>query len=114
MITYLAIPYSWNPKKSFEIANKVAAKLMKNENIIFSPISHSHPISEYVSESMSNNQKFWMNQDLPLLDICDEVCFVVIGKNGYNLLKESKGCMEELERAKIKNKKIKYFVFDEK
>ena len=44
-LVYLALPFTAHPEKSFEIANKVAAKLMEQGVIVFSPISHSYPIA---------------------------------------------------------------------
>lgn len=99
-IIYLAIPYTWNPTKSFEIANKIAADLMNEGHIVFSPISHSHPIADYLSPELRINQEFWMKQDLPLLQKCDEVFVVHIGSEGQTLIDESKGVQKELQRAK--------------
>ena len=45
MKIYLAIPYSGMAEESFRIANEVSAKLMNEGHIVFSPISHSHPIA---------------------------------------------------------------------
>lgn len=99
-MTYLAIPYSWNPQESFRIVNKVAAQLMQQGVIVFSPISHSHPIAECLPESLRLNQEFWMNQDLPVLEKCDELCFVIVDpKRGMQLIEESLGCQSEKQRA---------------
>lgn len=50
-IEYLSIPYShFDPlikKYRFEIANKITADLMKKGKIIFSSISHCHPLTDY-------------------------------------------------------------------
>ena len=49
-LTYLAVPYS-SPdpevrRQRFEAANRAAGKLMAQGHIVFSPISHTHPIAE--------------------------------------------------------------------
>lgn len=49
-LIYLAIPYSWNSTKSFELANEIAANLMMDGHIVFSPISHSHSIANYMDK----------------------------------------------------------------
>ena len=44
---YLATAYTGYEKKSFDIANKVAAQFIKEGHFVFSPISMSHPIAEF-------------------------------------------------------------------
>jgi hypothetical protein len=110
-ITYLAVPYTWNPERSFEIANKVSSYFMAEGKIIFSPVSHSHHIADHMAEPLRLSQEFWMNQDLPILRICDEIIFVLINahdvRSGEELLEKSKGCMRELSEAILENKSIK-------
>ena len=108
---YLAIPYTFNPELAFEVANKVAAKLMDQGKIVFSPISHSHPISKYIKNPQTHD--FWMSQDLPMLLTCDELYLVVIGDNGYQLIENSRGCQEEIETAEINQIPIIYYDYDE-
>ncbi len=49
-LTYLAVPYSHpDPevrKFRFDCVNKAAGKMMNEGLLVFSPISHSHPIAE--------------------------------------------------------------------
>jgi nucleoside 2-deoxyribosyltransferase len=108
-IIYLAIPYTWDPAKSFEIANKVSALLMQQGYTVFSPISHSHPIADFLPENLRLDQQFWMYQDLPILSFCDEVWMVIIGDEGLELIANSRGCQSEIREAKLKNKPIKYY-----
>lgn len=112
-LTYLAVPYTWNPNKSFEIANKVAAKLMDEGKNIISPISHSHPIADYLNPELRINQEFWMNQDLPILSKCDELLVIVIGDNGIDLINNSKGCQSEIKESERLNKPINYYQYHE-
>lgn len=111
-LIYLAIPYTYNPDESFDIANEVAAILMTDGDIVFSPVSHSHKIADYLPEKMRFSQTFWMNQDLPILNKCDELYLVKIGKNGNKLINESKGCQSEIKCAIENNIPIKYFQYD--
>lgn len=85
----------------FLMANKYAAKMMKKGNIVFSPISHSHPIA--IQESLPNTLEFWINQDLSFIYWCDEVHVVQLD----NWMK-SRGVSAEIEYAKQLNKPIKY------
>ena len=98
---YLATPYS-HPKEEFRemrfrIANKVAAEIMTNgvdgvRYSVFSPISHSHPVSAYTGPQ---DHDFWMGQDLPWLEQAD-VLFVY----PYDAEDVSKGVVAEVAFAK--------------
>lgn len=109
-LVYLAIPYTWNPDRSFEIANKLSAILMENSDIVvFSPISHSHPISFYFVENNNLSADFWLKQDLRILEKCEELHIVRInGDFGQQLIENSYGCKKEIEKAKELNIPIKY------
>jgi len=106
MKIYLAIPYTWNAAKSFEIANKVAADFMSKGHVVFSPISHSHSIADHLGESLRYDQDFWMAQDLPMVEWCDEIVVVCIGEMGGDLIQNSKGVRKEIETATTLGKKI--------
>lgn len=109
-LIYLAIPYTWNPDISFEIVNKMSAILMENcDYIVFSPISHSHPISDYLVDNNNLSADFWLKQDLRVLEKCDELHIVRInGSFGQKLIDDSYGCKREILRAKELNLPIKY------
>lgn len=109
---YLAIPYTWNPDKSFEIVNKVAAKLMSDGEEVFSPISHSHCIANYLPEHLRTDQEFWMKQDIPMVQKADELKVVIIN-NDMGLLWDSKGVQQELVEAKKLNIPITFYYYDE-
>ena len=110
MNIYLAIPYSFDPEKSFSIANEVAAVLMSRGHTVFSPVSHSHCIADHLPENLRRDWKFWKKQDLPLINWADEVHVVLIhGEKGRSLVKESTGVQAEIEHAQIFNKPIKYY-----
>lgn len=114
---YLAIPYSsWDAEKSFDVANKVAADLMAKGDIVFSPISHSHPIQAQMDESYHTHEH-WMKQDLPFVDWCDKLVIVYILHHdgqyvrGGSLLEGSIGCKTELMRATLQGKEIEFYEY---
>jgi nucleoside 2-deoxyribosyltransferase len=114
---YLAIPYSiWDMESSFVVANEVSAMLMAEGNVVFSPISHSHPISKLLHPK-HHSHDFWMAQDLPMLDAMDEIVLVAVTSfrgdpvDGYGLLEKSFGCKQELMRATLNNKKIRIYEY---
>ena len=77
-IIYLAIPYTWNAERSFEIVNKVAADLITKGYIVISPISSSHPISKHMDKKYQFDQNTWQHQDLPILERCDVLLLIII------------------------------------
>lgn len=72
---YLATPYSDPDPKvrqvRFEAVNKVAARLMLEGNIVFSPISHTHPIA--LAGDLPKGWEFWKKMDESFLEWCDEL-----------------------------------------
>lgn len=110
---YLAVPYTWNPAKSFEVANKVSAQLMESGHIVFSPVSHSHSIADFLHSDIRTNSEWWMTQDLPLVEWADEIKVVMIGEFGNDLIEKSKGVQMEIAHAVKHNKPITIFEYYE-
>lgn len=109
---YLAIPYSFNPELSYEIVNEVAARLMSQQDcIVFSPISHSHPISQLMSQELREDHDFWLEQDMSFLHWADEVHVIQIGENGSYLIELSRGVQRELHEARLFDKPIVYIQY---
>lgn len=106
MKIYLAIPYTFGPSFSFDIANRVCADLMSKGHVVFSPISHSHPVADHLPKELRTDADWWMNQDLPFVEWADCVCVVRIGRLGDVLIEKSKGVQMELKRANELNKPI--------
>lgn len=106
MKIYLAIPYQFNPERSFQIANKVAAQLMSVGHVVFSPISHSHPIASNLPDELKTDSAWWMGQDLPFVEWADALYVVVIGEYGADLIENSKGVQIEIAHAKKHSKPI--------
>jgi hypothetical protein len=109
-LVYLAIPYRWDPEKSFEIANRVAAIMMQHQDVnVFSPISHSHPIALKMVGNMDLDGEFWIKRDEQILKKCDRVIFVRINDEfGDRLIAESEGCQEEMHIARENNIEIEF------
>ena len=103
---YLACPYSHGSKYIRENrvshVNKKAAELMMQGYLVFSPLSHSHPISKHCDIDPCDHD-FWLQQDLWILDICDE--FHILCLDGWA---ESKGIQTEKEYAEKLGKPIRY------
>ena len=98
---YLAIPYSGQEPYSFQVANSEAGILMRQGFIVYSPISHTHPIA--MECGLPTDWEYWKNIDTSFLEWCDEVHVVCIP--GW---KESKGVQAEIKIAIKLGKKIVY------
>jgi len=93
---YLSIPYTGQEYLSFRISCAIAAKLMQQGYIVFSPIAHSHPIAKYGGIN-HRDHAFWLRQDLAMLRRCDELWVVIL--DGWY---KSEGVkMERLEAIRL-------------
>ena len=98
---YLGAPYSHpNPlwmSLRFELINLAALQLIRRGYIVFSPISHSHPIANAAAEKQTvQNYDLWLNQDKHFLEWAD--ILVVLCLPGWakskGLLFERDWCLE--------------------
>ena len=102
---YLCAPYSHPDPKVREArvdkADMMAAQLMEQGHVVFSPLSHSHRIAHYIDNHLDHD--FWLNQDLSFIDWCDEV--LVLKLDGYE---RSRGIRVEIDYAVQIGKPVKY------
>ena len=107
MIVYLATPYTHPDARirqaRFEIANHVAAWIMRQGHSVFSPISHSHHIAEHLPDDLLLNHEFWMDQDLPLLRVCNALWVYPA-----NAAQTSKGVVREIREAEALGIPVRY------
>ena len=87
-------------RESFELANRVSAELMNKGHIVFSPISHSHPIAE--SQSLPGTWDFWQRFDTAFIEWCDEVWIIQ-----HPMTDQSKGVKAEKKIAESLGKVIR-------
>ena len=104
MKIYLACPYS-DPDQSvrearFREANRAAAIFMNDGHIIFSPISHSHPIAS--QNELPKGYDFWKTMDESFIEWCDEVW--VLKMPGWD---KSEGVARECIFADMLGKKVR-------
>ena len=102
MKIYLAIPYTGIEKASFIVANRIAGFLMEDGHIVYSSISHSHPIA--IENNLYTFWDFWKKQDEEFIKWCDEVHVIKLD----GLWRKSKGVQAEIALAKKYNKKVKF------
>lgn len=93
-LVYLACPYS-HPDAAvrewrFRQSNLAAAQLMKAGEMIFAPISHTHPIA--VDGDLPKGWDFWERYDRAILSCCHKV--IVLRLPGWA---ESTGVQSEIK-----------------
>lgn len=103
--TYLAGPYS-HPDRAvrvqrFEQLNAFAAQLMTAGELVYSPISHTHPIAE--AGALPLDWEFWKKYDTAFIEHSRRV--VVLMLDGW---RESKGVTAEIEIAKTLGTPVEY------
>lgn len=98
---YIAIPYKGLEEKSFKVTNGVAHKLMNEGYVVYSPISHNHPI--VMQEGLPKGWDYWEKHDTAFIKWCD--ILFVCKLDGWE---ESVGVQTEIKIAKKLKKEIKY------
>jgi len=108
-IAYLAVPYTHEDpeimEQRFIQVNKVASVLINNGEVIFSPISHTHPIK--LAGNLPGTWQFWDEFDRAYLERCYKLYVLML--DGW---KESKGVQAEIEIAKEYGLEIEYIDYD--
>ena len=62
--------------------------------VVFSPISHSYPISLTMGPGREQDHDYWMTQCIPWLAVCHEM--IVIDDGPAKAWSNSKGVQEEI------------------
>jgi len=79
---YVAVPYSSDDpavmQHRFNVVTKVSAALMKRGKMVFSPITHSHPIAQYLDAKTALDWKAWQKFDTKMLKCCDELYVLML------------------------------------
>jgi hypothetical protein len=93
-LVYIAAPYSHRSAKvremRFREANRISAGLIDAGILIFSPISHTHPIA--LAGKLPLGWNFWERYNRAYLVVCRAM--VVLRMNGWQ---ESKGVAAEMK-----------------
>lgn len=108
---YLAIPYSRMEQSSYEQVNIVTALLLNQGYNVFSPITHSHPLTLIEGITIPGTWEFWQKIDYQFIDWADEI-FVVIPKEGPDKVLKSTGVNAEIEYGVQNSKPITFITED--
>jgi hypothetical protein len=96
-IIYLAGPYS-HPDPAvrlarYEAITKVAAKLVSEGLVVFSPLTMTHPIDLLLAKTGETlGSKYWIEFDESFMEVCSEIRVVKL--EGW---RESSGIRREIE-----------------
>jgi nucleoside 2-deoxyribosyltransferase len=109
---YLAAPYSHKNKLwmhvRFELVNLAAMALIDLGYVVFSPISHSHPIASTAEEpGETQNYSLWLGQDEHFMEWSDAL--VVLDLPGW---RNSRGVLFELKWFTKRGKPIYFLPLD--
>jgi hypothetical protein len=101
---YLASPYtdcdSAVRQQRFEAVCRATAALIRQGEVVYSPIVHGHPLCQY---GLPGDWAFWQEYDLAFLEKCDRI--VVLTLDGW---KKSVGVQAEIEAARRLGKSVTY------
>lgn len=82
---YFGCPYSHENKEvmamRYESVTRATARLMTKDTAIFSPITHSHPVSLCMNGHTPEGEhgyNFWLAQDRNFLDWADEMWILML------------------------------------
>ena len=96
-LTYLAAPYSHESLavryQRFAKINEAAAKLMRDGVMVFSPISHTHPIA--IAGDLPTDFDYWAIYDRAMIERCQKL--IVLKLDGWQ---HSRGVAAEIEIAR--------------
>ena len=110
MLTYLAIPYSHHDpairQLRFDQVNRVAARLINEGHLIFSPISHSHHIA--AEHGLHCGWEFWRRHDEFFLAVSSRL--LILKLDGWD---KSMGVMAEIAFAEKCGIDIEFMEYEE-
>jgi hypothetical protein len=107
-VIYLACPYT-DPdpavrKARFDVATAVAADLIREGRIVYSPITMTHPIDIVLAgESNTLGSDYWVAFDEAFMEMCAEM--VVVKLPGWE---KSGGIRREIEYFTGRKRSIRY------
>jgi hypothetical protein len=86
---------------------------MQDGNVVFSPISHSHPIADHLDPNIRTDSEWWMQQDLYWMQYCDELYVIDLTKyDGLNLIQNSIGVQREYGAAGDLGLNVTFYTYD--
>jgi hypothetical protein len=104
---YLAIPYTGMQESSYRQANEASVIILNMGFNVFSPITHSHPLTLIDKYEIPHTWEYWQHIDYQFIDWADEV-WVLIPEEGIEPVIGSTGVNAEIQYAKKHKKKVNF------
>lgn len=101
-MTYLAMPYTRDPHKSFLVAGEIAKQCTVDGIQVYAPTVYGHVVAQ------DGTYDYWIKHGLRILKACDSITFVLHKELGSWQM--SKGCQMEFTAAREAG--LKMFEFD--
>jgi hypothetical protein len=107
---YLMGPYTWHGKESerraiecsrYRMITKFAAAIAHEGLTVYSPITHSHPMTEFAT--LPGTWDYWKRQDEAVMQVCRE-CWQLT----FQGWESSVGCQAEIAMAGEMGKPVRY------
>lgn len=107
---YLMGPYTWHGPEEmrraqecgrFRTITQFAAQIAASGLTVYSPITHSHPLTEYAD--LPGTWDYWKKQDEAVMQVCRE-CWQLTMDGWMG----SVGCTAEIAMAKELQKPVRY------
>lgn len=111
---YLMGPYTWHGPEEmrrfmecdrFRTITKFAAQIAAGGLTVYSPITHSHPLTEY--QNLPGTWDYWKRQDEAVMSVCRE-CWQLTMDGWMG----SVGCQAEIAMAEELGKQVRYLTPD--
>lgn len=108
-IIYLASPYTHSDPAvcdaRYETVTAIAAKLVLQEKIVFSPITMTHPFDRILAKPGNTlGSAYWVDFDIAFMNVCSEIGVATIP--GWE---QSLGVRREIDYFEKQGKKLSYF-----
>jgi len=112
-IIYLACPYTHIDasvrEQRFIASARAAAALIKQGNVVYSPITMTHPIDQVLAgENATMGSVYWLEFDSAFMEICSEM--VVLTLEGW---RSSEGVQREIAYFRDGGKRVRYMAVDD-
>lgn len=104
---YLALPYTDMQESSYKQANEASVLILNKEMNVFSPITHSHPLTQLEGLDVPHTWDYWKNIDYQFIDWADEI-YVLVPEEGFSMVLKSTGVKAEIKYAEEQGKKVTF------
>lgn len=104
---YLAISYTGMQESSYKQANLASVLILNEGHNVFSPITHSHPLTLIDKYEIPHTWEYWQHIDYQFIDWADEV-WVLVPDEGPIPIINSTGVQAEIVYAEEHDKKVRF------